>query len=539
MTTDAAAGPTLTSADLCALMQSDGPHAVLDLRERAAYERGHIFGTTTLPRRLIESRLLELVTAPATPIALVDEDGALADLAGPTLRGMGYTDVRTLAGGVAGWRREGRPLVQGLNVPSKVFGEQVLHDAKTPEVSPRELAERIARGDDMVIVDARTPEEYARGCLPGAWSVPGGELVLRIAELVPRPDTTIVVHCGGRTRSYVGAESVRRMHLPNPVVAVQNGTMGWELAGLELERGAARWAPPASPEGLARAIEVARRVAGEAGVRFIAPADLTALWARRDRENVCVLDVRTREEYGAGHIAGARWAPGGQVVQATDEYVGVRAASVVLVCDGLVRSVMTASWLMRMGVPRVSVLAGGLAAWRAAGGAVEEGHAAVDVFGYAAARARVPAVAPGPLGDAVVLSVDASDVYQRRHVRGATWLCRSRLELRAPLIVPDRGAPVVVTCADGVQSTLAADTLRQMGYTGARVLAGGTTAWARAGQPVESGPGRMADQPDDVVFKPYDRGRSAMEAYLRWEEALDRQGRSPHALLPEAGPPPG
>jgi rhodanese-related sulfurtransferase len=276
-------------------MHGGEPHAVLDLRERAAYERGHIFRATSLPRRLLESRLPEMVTARATPIALVDEDGRLAGLARSTLGEMGYTDVRAVDGGLAGWRGEGHPLVQGLNVPSKVFGEQVLRGDKTTEVSPRGLAHRMARGDDLVIVDSRTPEEYARGCLPGAWSVPGGELVLRISELVRRPDTTIVVHCGGRTRSYIGAESVRRMNLPNPVVAVENGTMGWELAGLELERGAARWAPAVSPEGLARAVEVARRVAGEAGVRFMPPADLAALWARRDRENVCVLDVRTRE----------------------------------------------------------------------------------------------------------------------------------------------------------------------------------------------------------------------------------------------------
>jgi hypothetical protein len=42
-----------------------------------------------------------------------------------------------------------------------------------------------------------------------------------------------------------------------------------------------------------------------------------------------------------------------------------------------------------------------------------------------------------------------------------------------------------------------------------------------------------AEQLDDVVQKPYERGRAAMETYLRWEEALDLDGQSPHALLPE------
>src|SRR5919199_481056 len=134
----------MTSPDqLAALRAEAASHALLDVRERAAYERGHIYGATSLPRRLLEFRLPQLVTAPATPIVVYDDDGTLVELARPT------------------------------------------------------LAARIARGDDLVIVDARTPEEYARGCVPGAWSVPGGELVLRITDLAPRPDTTIVVHCGG------------------------------------------------------------------------------------------------------------------------------------------------------------------------------------------------------------------------------------------------------------------------------------------------------------------------------------------------------
>jgi rhodanese-related sulfurtransferase len=383
----------------------------------------------------------------------------------------------------------------------------------------------------MVIVDARTPEEYTRGCIPGAISVPGGELVLRISGLVERPDTTIVVHCGGRTRSYIGAESLRRMGLPNPVVALENGTMGWQLAGLTLERGATRWAPPVSARSRDAAARVAERVAVEDGIPFVSPDEMRARRARRQRDNLYVLDVRTAEEYEAGHVAGAVWAPGGQAVQATDEYIAVRAASVVLVCDDTVRSVMTASWLRRMGLPHVAVLAGGLAAWAAAGGEVEGGQPALTPFGYERARAVVPAVAPGDLGDAVVLSVDASDVYARAHVPGAAWLCRSRLESRAAAALPDRARPIVVTCADGLASTLAAATLAGLGYSAVRVLAGGTAAWAAAGLPVESGRTRLLDEPDDVVLKPYERGRPAMEAYLRWEEALAPDGQSPHALL--------
>jgi len=240
--------------------------------------------------------------------------------------------------------------------------------------------------------------------------------------------------------------------------------------------------------------------------------------------------VRTREEYGAGHIAGAVWAPGGQTVQATDEYVAVRAGTIVLACDGFARATLTAAWLKRMGFPDVAALAGGVPAWTEAGGAVETGHPSPAPFDYEAARAAVGSVKPGDLGDALVLDVDTSDADARGHVPGAAWICRSRLEAKIGAVASDRARPIVVTCGDGRASTLAAATLRGLGYD-ARVLEGGTRAWDGAGRLLESGATRLADTADDVVRRPHDHGRPAMEAYLAWEEALDDKGVSPVDLL--------
>jgi rhodanese-related sulfurtransferase len=183
-----------------------------------------------------------------------------------------------------------------------------------------------------------------------------------------------------------------------------------------------------------------------------------------------------------------------------------------------------------MGFPDVAVLAGGVPAWTEAGGAVETGHPSPPPFGYEAARAAVERVAPGDLGGALVLDVESSDVYTLGHVPGAAWICRSRLESKIAAVAPDKTRPIVVTCADGRASTLAAATLRALGYN-ARVLEGGTKAWDAAGRPLESGATRLADVADDVARRPHDHGRPAMEAYLAWEEALDARGVSPVDLL--------
>jgi rhodanese-related sulfurtransferase len=259
--------------------------------------------------------------------------------------------------------------------------------------------------------------------------------------------------------------------------------------------------------------------------------EVRRFWDQRRERNVYLVDVRTGDEYESGHVAGSIWAPGGQAVQATDDYFAVRRAAYVFICDGFVRSTMTAAWFTRMGMPDVAVLAGGVPAWQDAGGLIDNGQPAPLPFGWDAARAAARYRKPGELGDATIIDVGMSDDYVRGHVPGAGWICRSRLEGRIASVAPDRARPIVVTCGDGVVSTLAAVTLSGVGYKNVSVLDGGMRVWRDAGRPLEQGATRMLDEPDDVVLKPYQRGREAMEAYLRWEEALDVDGSSPHPLL--------
>src|SRR3954451_5610960 len=196
--------------------------------------------------------------------------------------------------------------------------------------------------------------------IPGAFDCPGAELVYRVPDRVPSPDTLVVVNCAGRTRSIIGAQSLRNAGLPNPVIALENGTMGWELAGLELARGREDALPPPSPEGLAQARALADKGAERSGSRRIDDAALARFESEADRRTLFVFDVRGPDEYETGHFASARSAPGGQLVQATDAYMATRNARIVLVDGDGVRGVMTGSWLVQMGWPEVYVLDGGV-----------------------------------------------------------------------------------------------------------------------------------------------------------------------------------
>src|SRR5204863_9880030 len=82
------------------------------------------------------------------------------------------------------------------------------------------------------------------------------------------------------------------------------------------------------------------------GIKKIDRAGLNALEAKHGPLHR--LDVRDPAEYAQGHLEGFRHAAGGQLVQATDQYVGARNATIVLHDNDGVRAIMTAHWLMQM-----------------------------------------------------------------------------------------------------------------------------------------------------------------------------------------------
>jgi rhodanese-related sulfurtransferase len=152
-----------------------------------------------------------------------DGEGVAARAAGRMLA-LGYTHVALLDGGLTAWEHAGYRVYNGVHVPSKAFAEVVEHAAHTPWITADQLKGMIDRGDDIVIFDSRSYEEYHSNSIPGAISVPGAELVYRFTDLTPSPHTTVIVNCGGRTRSIIGAQSLLNAGFPNRIVSLQNGT---------------------------------------------------------------------------------------------------------------------------------------------------------------------------------------------------------------------------------------------------------------------------------------------------------------------------
>jgi rhodanese-related sulfurtransferase len=265
---------------------------------------------------------------------------------------------------------------------------------------------------------------------------------------------------------------------------------------------------------MAWARPAAQSVARICGVKTISRATLDALRAESDR-TLYLFDVRDPAEYEAGHLVGAISAPGGQLVQATDQYVGTLGARIILVDDAAVRALMTASWLAQMGWRDVFVLAeaGSETGWPTApmlsGQRVAD--AAIDLAGLGDLFAH---------NAATIVDLSLSREYLTGHIPGAWYAIRTRLDRAlGKLALRDT---LVLTSEDGRLADLAVNEAAALVKIPVRALAGGNAAWKAAGYELSAEP-LMADEPVDQWRKPYERAgdlRAAMSEYLAWETGL-------------------
>ena len=519
---------TITPAELKARIKARGELAILDVREEGAHSLSHLFYSSSLPLSQLELRILDMVPRKAAPVVLVDDGSDLAARAAAKLAAFGYSDVAVLAGGTSGWEAAGYVLFSGVHVPSKAFGEYVEVQYGTPHISAESLQTKMDGGEDLVVLDSRPMDEYQVMNIPGGVDVPGAELALRVHDIAPNPKTEVVVNCAGRTRSIIGAQSLINAGIPNPVVALENGTMGWHLAGYELESGQSRNYGEVSPDGRQRADAVIETISRRFGVRTIDRATLDAWRSEATERTLYIMDVRAQGEFEAGHLPDSQWAPGGQLVQETESWMATLGGRVVLIDDAGVRAFMTASWLIQMGWDEVAVLADPFDGVSLETGPRPRALPSIAVAALDTITAEELKVALDT-GDFVVVDLAKSDVYSGGHIPGAWFAVRARLATIFDSL-PGDGA-IVFTSPDGVLAQLAAPEASELTTRPVRVLAGGTAAWRSGGLPISEGLENLADVRDDIWLKPYeDSGdlEENMRRYLTWEvdlvDAIRRDG---------------
>lgn len=493
-----------------------GEIALLDVSEHGQYGSAHPFFAVPLPYSRFEIGLPALVPNLSLRLVLCDEGDGVATRAAARAQALGYRAAHVLRGGKPAWRRAGFTLFAGVNVPSKAFGELVAHARATPHVTAQALRAMQDAGENLVVVDGRPFAEYQRMSIPGGICCPNGELALRIKEIAPDRTTRIVVNCAGRTRSIIGAQTLRELGISNPVLALENGTQGWFLAGQQLEHGASR----TYPDRLSRAAVVARRrraqrFAQARGVVTVS-AETAAAWCAEQERTIYLLDVCTADEHAAWAVPGFVHAPGGQLIQATDQWIGVRGARLVLADVEMVRAPVVAGWLRQLG-HEACVLDGGL---KAASTLRWPRPEAADPL------ADLPTITPHELvplladDEVRLLDVRPSTAFRKSHIAQARWSIRPRIAAAL-----DGATRMVVLLADepGIAALAAVD-LREAGVADIRRLTGDVAGWREAGLPIVATPD---DPPDadciDFLFFAHKRHESDADAarqYLAWETGL-------------------
>ena len=524
--TEAAHPYAVTSyAQIKAALLAKEEISLIDVREEDFYAQSHPLFAINVPYGRIEVDMWRRIPRRDTPLVVYDNGEGLALQAMPLLQRLGYSQLSVMQNGLAGWAAAGGELFRDVNVPSKSFGELVETQRKTPSFSALEVKALLERGSDMVLLDARRFDEYQSMSIPSAINVPGGELVLRARSLAPSPTTRIVVNCAGRTRSIIGAQSLINSGIPNPVCALRNGTIGWSLADLEFVKGASLRFGQTNENDRSKAAASALALLFRASVPRIDQATVKQWLTETDR-NTYVFDVRTPEEYAQGHWSGAVSAPGGQLVQETDHFIGVRGARVVVYDDDGVRASMTASWLAQMG-------------WQVA---VMKDITNQDLQSKATGPDEdlLPTLAPLSVVDpptlktwlanrsnlSMVIDVGDSATYVKRHIPGAWWLLRSQLTQDFNRV--HKANRYVLTCGDGRISRYAVAELQPLLRAGVEVLwlPGGNAAWQAAGFSTQQGESYLASPRIDRYRRPYegsDNPALAMQTYLDWEHGLVEQ----------------
>jgi rhodanese-related sulfurtransferase len=488
--------------------------ALLDVREEGPYSVAHPLWALSVPVSEIETKLPALVPRLAAPIVVYDNGENYVARAAARILALGYRDVSILEGGLSGYSLVGE-VYRDVNVPSKAFGELVESINHTPSLSARDVKDVLESESDVVILDARRFEEYNTMSIPRGRSCPGGELLYRIFEAVPSPKTTVVVNCAGRTRSIVGTQSLINSGIPNKVVALRNGTIGWTLEDFALETKKTERVPRPSTEASKKARLYAESWAEHVGVPFVDGNQLAQFAAEYEDRSLYLLDVRDPEEYALGHPAGFSNAPGGQLVQATDEWVGVRGARIVLYDTDGVRARMTASWLLQLGWD-VHVFH--------ERSAVPDNLPLVEVPSWNSSISRAITVdALLMLKEATVVDLARSPSYRKGHIPGA-WFA-SGPELARDLKSVSGEGPIVLTSPDGGVAAINLEDARNSLQREILCLAGGTADWVAAGHPLET-ESRWLSQPIDVYKRPYEgtsNARKDMQGYLDWEYGLVAQ----------------
>lgn len=494
--------------------------ALIDIREPGEFGTGHLLMASNIPLSRLELLIPERIKHLNVPIVLCagqNDIRRLRKAASILENSMGYQNVKILSDDQLGCEQAGFVIFTGFNVPSKAFGEWLEIERHTPCISAQDLASRLKSAQPPYVFDCRPAAEHARGAVPGAINLPGVELGRYAESICIDSSRPIVVHCAGRTRGIVAAQSLRDLGY-NHVLSLENGLMAWQLAGFSLAETVAD-APLALSDGYAldaspERVSIAMAFANHHGVHHVDWDEAQELLSDPSH-SAYGFSVGTQEEFLANPPMGFQHVTGGQLIQALDDFVVIHGARIVIHANDAVRACMTSAYLRQMGWCHVY--------W---------------VTGVPDAKLCVPSTKNTGVGDqdrdwevtgpqgwlhdegTLVIDLGSSARYRQYHLPNAKFGVRALIDPLATEVQTARR--ILLSCDDGRLSHLARIDLLPHVSCPVFVLAGGVSKWKDAGHIVDQHE-QWLTAPLDVALTPYDyQGDIAkqMQEYIDWELAL-------------------
>jgi rhodanese-related sulfurtransferase len=480
---------------------------LVDVREVSEIEaNGYIAGAINIPiRQLLEN--LDKLPGLDEPIVIYCGSGHRGGIAIALLKGLGYTNVRNLGGGLGGWTKAGLPVETGVPaeaaaISTPIVENQALFTAfnefltSMPDsfyaIGAAPLNEALAGGATPVFIDTRSQAEWDKdGYIEGATLIPLPDFMTSLDRLPADLATPILIYCGSGHRGAIAMVALRMLGYTD-VTNLGGGLGAWKAASLPVV-GWINWT--------ATWTDFLTNL--PAGFYTISAADLNTALVENPP---FLLDVREVSDIEAGgFIAGAVNIPVREVLANLDK-LPAQDQPVVVYCASGHRGAMVMAALRFLGWTDVRNLGGGTGAWVKAELALETGVPAAPVAGTAPEvdatllrdlnnfLANLPdgyyTVKPADLNTELaggaaltIIDVRSAEDYAAGYIEGAVNMPITTV-LADLTLLPAKDAPVVIYCASGHRGALALMALRMMGWSDVRNLGGGTGAWTAAELPL-------------------------------------------------------
>ena len=486
----------ITFSELKTELETGTELALVDVREKADYVTGHLWRAVNIPYSSLELSVKRFIPRYNTRIILCHSNNVLSQRAALSLSHLGYSNITRFKENTDNVDASEYPMIRGDYAIAHAFGYHITSHHQTPVITANQLSRKLNAGEDILVVDTRSPKDYKKASLPNSINVPVERVIQKIPELVTNETTQIIVHCAGITRAALGAQTLINSCIPNPIKFLRDGTKGWFINGGELVRGRKFYNPEPSHASMSIAIKTAKELAQKFSLHYCSPENLQN-WMEKNSNHTCYcIDVRSQEEYEHNHFPGAINIPGGELAGMTSDHLATCNANLCLIDDGSsARAEITASWMKQLGWNDVVILK----QWCDLAG-LESGAEIRTISKSNISESQL--INASRLKqlldncDAAVIDVSHSSDYRLGHITGAYWTLRSALPESISGLA--EYSNLVITDTDGLMAQFVAQELKLFTNKNVYVLKDGNAAWIADGLSISDGMDNVLCEVNDI-----------------------------------------